>query len=213
MYKIGYIDEDKGWSNTFYQYFKEEFDIVLIDISSETTIESIISDIKKNELDAVIIDFRLDESGMVNFNGDAIAESLMKINPHFPIMMLTSYEQDAIDHVEDVNIINAKDILDGEKPEKVDVLKAKIHSNINNYYTKIRKSENRIEELNEKKNDGTIEPAEEEELVKLYMYIDEVYPDDKRIPANLIQPGAITKLDEFVSQTKEILKQLKKKKD
>ncbi len=213
MYKIGYIDEDKGWCNTFYQYFKSDFDVILFDIISETTIESIIQDIQDNELDAVIIDFRLDESGLINFNGDAIAERLLKINPHFPLMMLTAFEQDAIDHVEDVNIINAKDILDGCFPEKVEILKVKIRSNIDNYYSKIRKSEDRIEELVKKKNEKTIKLKEEEELTKLYIYMDEIYPEEKEIPANLIQPEAITKLNEFVSQTKEILEQLKKKED
>ena len=27
-YRIAYIDEDKGWINTFYQTFKNDFDIL-----------------------------------------------------------------------------------------------------------------------------------------------------------------------------------------
>lgn len=212
-YKIGYIDEDNGWKNSFHQYFKDDFDIVLFDISPETTVESLILDIHKTEIDAVIIDFRLDDSGIINFNGDKIVDKLLETNPHFPCIMLTAFEKDAIDNVEEVNIINAKDILDGESPEKVIVLKMKIQTIISNYYSKIRKSEERIEQIIKKKNDGTIEPKEEEELVKLYMFFDEIYPDEKEIPANLIQPEAITKLNEFVTKTNEILEELKKKED
>ena len=192
--------------------FKNDFEIVLFDIINTSTVEGIVQEITDSNLDSVVIDFRLDETGVVNFNGDAVAEKLLANRPHFPILMLTSFERDAIDHVEDVNIINAKDILDGDNPEKVNVLGAKIYSNIQNYYSKIEKTEKRIVELVKKKNEGLIEPKEEEELTKCYLFIDEIYPDEKEIPANLIQKEAITKLNDFVVQSKEILDQLKKEK-
>jgi len=213
MYKIGYIDEDKGWRNTFYQYFKEEFDIILFEIDNSTTVENLITRIYDENLDELIIDFRLDESGLVNFNGNAIVEKILVNNPHFPILMLTSYEQDAIDHVDNVNIINAKDILEGEKPEKVEVLKSKISSIIKNYYSKIGKSEKRIEELIEKRDNTHLQLNEEEELTRLYVYLDEINPKDKTIPVNLLQPESITRLNEFVLQTKEILEHLKNRKN
>ena len=40
--------------------------------------------------------------------------------------------------------------------------------------------------------------------------MDELAPEGKGLPANLIQTGTITKLNDFVSQTKEILEELKK---
>lgn len=209
-YKLGYIDEDRGWGNTFYQAFKNDFEINLVEINSETTIDSIIQEMLDSRLDGVVIDFRLDETGVVNFNGDKVAEKLLSNRPHFPIIMLTSFEQDAIDHVENANIINAKDILDGDNPEKVNVLSAKIFSNIQNYYSKMDRTEKRIEDLVKKQNEGLIDPKEEEELTKCYMFIDEIFPDEKEIPANLIQKEAITKLNEFVDQSKEILAHLKK---
>ena len=45
MYKIGYIDEDKGWRNTFRQYLKDDFEIVLFDITEETTVETLVDDV------------------------------------------------------------------------------------------------------------------------------------------------------------------------
>lgn len=211
-YKIGYLDEDAGWNNTFRHYFKENFDIVLFDVDEQTTLETIFEVIEKKELDALIIDFKLDETGKLNFNGDAVAKFTLERKPHFPLMMLTAYERDAVSYVEDVNIINSKDILDGESQEKVDILIHKVRSNINNYYTKISITENRIKELIEKKNRIDLSLSEEEELTKLYMFLDEIFPDEKVLPENLIQPEAITRLNEFVLRTKEILEQLKKNK-
>ena len=70
-----------------------------------------------------------------------------------------------------------------------------------------------IEELVEKRNNNDLEPKEEEELTKLFILLDELEPEGKDIPANLIKDEAITKLNQFVSQTREILDELKKAKE
>lgn len=40
--------------------------------------------------------------------------------------------------------------------------------------------------------------------------MDELEPEGKDVPTNLIHPEAITKLNEFVAGTEDILKELKK---
>ena len=40
--------------------------------------------------------------------------------------------------------------------------------------------------------------------------MDELDPESKELPANLIYPNSITKLNELVTQTKKILEELKK---
>lgn len=47
-------------------------------------------------------------------------------------------------------------------------------------------------------------------MSKLYILFDELNPDGKDLPANLINRDSITKLNEFVKETKEILEELKK---
>lgn len=205
MFKIGYIDEDKGWRNTFYQFFKNDFEIISFDINQDTKFENLIIEVENQKLDALIVDFLLDESGLVNFKGNKIVEKVLSKRPHFPILVYTSHEPDAITDMENVNIINEKD----ERPEKVEVLKSKILSLINNYNLKVVKSECRVEELTSKRNKEPLTLLEEEELSKLYIYLDEIYPDEKTIPANLLHNESITRLNEFVQQTSEILEQLK----
>jgi len=210
-YKIAYIDEDNAWINTFYQTFKDDFDIVKIQVGAGTTLEGIMKQIFDNNLDGVVTDFLLDESGIVNFNGNAIVDSIQSYKPYFPIIMLTSYEPQAISQMNDVNIINGKDILDGEHEEQLEVLKSKIKSNIDRYYSKIKNTQDRIEILVRQKNDKSIQPNEEQELAKLFILMDELEPEGKTIPANLIAVESITQLNEFITQTKSILEELKKR--
>lgn len=212
-YKLAYIDEDDGWLNTFYQTFKGDFEILRIKADSTTTLNGIVKTIFEYEVDGLVTDYLLDETGEVDFNGNKIVDAVRSYKPHFPAIMLTAHEPQAISQTEDVNIINGKDILDGENEKRLEILKVKIKSNIDRYYSLIQNTESRIEELVEKRNNNELEPFEEEELTKLFILFDELEPEGKDIPANLIKDEAITKLNEFVSQTREILDELKKAKE
>lgn len=212
-YKIAYIDEDKGWINTFYHTFKNDFEIFRMEVNQESSVESILLDIQINNLDAVVTDYLLEENAEVPFNGNKIVEALKNTRPHFPIIMLTSFPTQAIGHTDDVHIIYTKDILTIENDkdqEELDVFKNKILANISNYYKKINETNLKIEQLIEKRNSSGLDIKEEEELSKLYILFDELNPDGKDLPANLINRDSITKLNEFVKETKEILEELKK---
>jgi hypothetical protein len=212
-YSIAYIDEDKGWINTFYHTFKNDFDITRIEVNSESSIESILAKLQESNLDAIVTDYLLEENAEVPFNGNKIVEEIKRIRPHFPIVMLTSYPTQAIGHTDDVHIIYSKDILTVENDkdqEELDVFKTKIQSNISNYYRKIEDTNTRIEQLIEKRNNQGLDIPEEEELTKLYILFDELNPEGKDLPANLIHRDSISKLNEFVNETKEILEELKK---
>ena len=210
MYKIAHIDENAAAINNFYQNFKSDFEILKIKVDANSTIDLIIQESFNNKVDAIVVEYMLDEEGDVNFNGNLIFDKIRKIRPHFPIVMLTSHEPQAIDHMEDVHIIYSKDILDGESEDELEIFKTKLKSNIERYYSKFQNTEKSIEELVKKKNESGLEPSEEETLTKLFILMDELDPEGKELPANLIQSGTITKLNDFVSQTKEILEELKK---
>ncbi len=49
-YKIAYIDESPFWINTFYQTFKDEYDIMKIKVESTCSIDEILSILKDDEL-------------------------------------------------------------------------------------------------------------------------------------------------------------------
>jgi CheY-like chemotaxis protein len=213
MYKIAYIDEDKGWINTFYHTFKNDFDILRIEVSQDSSVESILTSIQSNKLDAIVTDYLLEENAEVTFNGNKIVEALKQVRPHFPIIMLTSFPTQAIGHTDDVHIIYSKDILTVENDkdqEELEVFKNKITTNIYNFYRKIDKTNTKIDQLIEKRNSNGLDIKEEEKLSKLYILLDELNPEGKDLPANLIHRDSISKLNEFVSETKEILEELKK---
>jgi len=209
-YKVAYIDESDAWLNTVYQTLKTDFKVYRIKVDAGSSVEKIVAELFQSELDAIITDYLLEEEGDVSFNGNKIVEEIRSMKPHFPIIMLTSHEPQAISHMDDVHIIYGKNILDGESEDELELFKTKIKSNISTYYSKIEDTQKRIEALVKKQNETGLEMSEEEELTKLFILMDEFEPEGKELPANLIHPNSITKLNDFVAQTREILEELKK---
>lgn len=210
-YKIAYIDESPQWINTFYLSFKDDFEVIRIKVDGETSLESLTKEIFENEVDGVITDFLLDEEGDVDFNGNEIVDHILSYKPHFPLIMLTAHQPEAIDFMDNVNIIYDKKVLDHGNEEDLKMFKKKIESNIERYFSKISKAEIRTKELVQKRNESILTPQEEEELTKLFILMDELEPEGKEIPTNLIKPEAITKLNDFVTETRAILEELRKK--
>lgn len=209
-YKLAYIDEQEASLSNFYSHFSNDYELLMIKVDANSTVESILQECFDNEVDAIVTDYKLEEEGNVSFNGDKLFDAIKTRYIHFPVIMLTSWEPDAIDHMENVHLIYNKDILDGKNSEEFSIFKSKIDSTIKNYYKKIDDTNSRINELIDKRNGSSLEIAEEEELTKLYMLYDELNPDGKDIPANLIQRESITQLNDFVNEAKEILEELKK---
>ncbi len=210
-YKIAHIDESDQAISQFYHSFKSDFDIVKIKVDSDSDVSSLIQKALEKEVDAVVVDYLLIEEGEVNFNGNVLFDEFKKVKPHIPIIMLTSHEPEAIDHMKNVHIIYSKDLMDGESNDELELLKSKIKVSISNYYKLIDDTRYRIETLIKKRNDGEgLSLLEEEELTKNFMVMDELEPEGKGVPSHLIQLSEISKLNDLVSKTNLILEELRK---
>lgn len=209
-FRLAYIDEQEASLSNFYSHFNNDYELVMIKVDENSSIESILKECFDKEVDAIVTDYKLEEEGNVSFNGDKLFNTIKAKFPHFPAIMLTSWEPEAIDHMENVHVIYNKDVMNGTSGEEFKIFKSKIVSTIKNYRKKIEDTNLRIGELVDKRNNTTLEINEEEELTKLYMLYDELYPDSKEIPTNLIQKEAITQLNDFVNEAKGILEELKK---
>lgn len=205
-YTLAYIDEEETSLSNFYSFFKNDYELILIKADENSTIDSIVKECFENQVDAIVTDYKL-EDGNVDFNGDQLFRFVKLKHPHFPFVMLTSFEPEAIDHMEDVHLIYNKEILNGKNEMQFGVLSSKIKSNIDNYYKKVVNTDKKIDELNQI-TELSIE--QEEELTKLYILYDELHPDGKEIPTNLIKKESMTQLSEFVIEAKGILEELRR---
>ena len=188
-YRIGYLDEDEGYQAKFYQAFKNEFDIKILPIENINNVYDVLRFINDEELDALVVDYRLADSGQLTFNGDSVVDLINSQKKYFPLVMLTSYAQDAIAHMEDVYIVKDKEEIESS----ANLFLKQLETAIDRYQTKIITAENKIKELSEKK---VLSIQEEEELLRLHIFMNEVDPEANQL-----------------KESKELLSILKKNKE
>ena len=205
-YRIGYLDEDEGYQAKFYQAFKNEFDIKILPIENINNVYDVLRFINDEELDALVVDYRLADSGQLTFNGDSVVDLINSQKKYFPLVMLTSYAQDAIAHMEDVYIVKNKEEIESS----ANLFLKQLETAIDRYQTKIITAENKIKELSEKK---VLSIQEEEELLRLHIFMNEVDPEANQLPASLLTSSAINNISDLVKESKELLSILKKNKE
>ena len=205
-YRIGYLDEDEGYQAKFYQAFKNEFDIKILPIENINNVYDVLRFINDEELDALVVDYRLADSGQLTFNGESVVDLINSQKKYFPLVMLTSYAQDAIAHMEDVYIVKDKEEIESS----ANLFLKQLETAIDRYQTKIITTENKIKELSEKK---VLSIQEEEELLRLHIFMNEVDPEANQLPASLLTSSAINNISDLVKESKELLSILKKNKE
>lgn len=205
-YRIGYLDEDEGYQAKFYQAFKNEFDIKILPIENINNVYDVLRFINDEELDTLVVDYRLADSGQLTFNGDSVVDLINSQKKYFPLVMLTSYAQDAIAHMEDVYIVKDKEEIESS----ANLFLKQLETAIDRYQTKIITAENKIKELSEKK---VLSIQEEEELLRLHIFMNEVDPEANQLPASLLTSSAINNISDLVKESKELLSILKKNKE
>ncbi|MBL7858201.1 MAG: hypothetical protein JNM57_10980 [Cyclobacteriaceae bacterium] len=206
-YKLAIIEEQPDWVNQFKLKLRDDFDLIVFPLTAELTKEELAVQIEAAGVDCLIADYDLQEADVVQFNGDEIVAEYKKKFPYFPAFIITSKEEeDILPLIHDNEIVRIKD----ELVEKTAILIQRIKNKIDNYYESIRAAEGLIEHLVEKRNNSPLSIPEEEQLTEQYQYLEKIDPKNKELPDNLIQPASITKLDEFVKNTKIIIEELTK---
>jgi CheY-like chemotaxis protein len=208
MYRLGFIDEDAGQRNQFHQTFKDDFEIYNIETAAGDTVERLIGEALTNHVDLLLIDYQM--SDVLGFNGDSIARKLEEMNPHFPVMILTSFEDEALDFVDDANKVYGKNIWSGDDEAELQVFKKKLKTLINSYNKRVVAAETELESLKSKKEAEGLESNEEEKYIELNIFMEEVAGKGGHLPRTLYSQETNEKLDELIDKTEQLLDRLTK---
>lgn len=204
QYKIGYLDEDEMWKAIVRNKLSKEFDVCLIDIP--ITLDGIWNFVVDKELDALIVDFQLFDSGKVSFDGKAVVQAITAHNQHFPIIVLTAFENSAFDKLDNVLIIKGKRIINdsAELPNFIKMLNALICS----YKSKLADSQQTIQVLQKK---DILTEEEEAILFNAQLFLAETCKTDTISP-NLFSIGYSRQLQGLLNATDALLNELKQPK-
>lgn len=210
MIRLGYLDENKGNRNTFYRIFKKDFEVIMLDDFAKVfTLDLLFEEIDKQGIQVLAVDYKLADSGVVQYDGDQVLEAINERKRYFPVFMMTSYVNAAIQKVNNTFLVNDKDGLNNQ--ETVELLKNQIIGSVESYHRIVKEKEERVKSLEAKQDglDGLTE-LEEHELLDLHVEMSKIDPSSNPLSPDKMQTSVIKELKNAVSLSEEILKSLSK---
>lgn len=205
MYKLGYLDDDKGNRTSFARQFEKDFDLhVVEDLNEVMTIENLMEVVEKEGLDALAIDFQLAATGDIPYNGDEVVEYFNKHKKYFPVFMVTSYVSDALNRMYDVYLVNDKGKVENDE------YRGQLIQNVNNsivaYQRRISAIQDKAMTLEEKqKTDEGLNFEEEQELLNLHLELNAIDPKANPVSAEQLQTKPLKELQELVQNSRKLL--------
>lgn len=200
MTRVVYIDEEAGWQSTVHAALSEKYEIEIPE-----KLPRDISDVWGLIRDAqvAIIDYRLNGDNIVSYTGDDVAREIHKHNKHFPIFIITSFEDNAIQECTEVQSIRGKEIF--TTPESLKKLNYMIDSAVSIYDKKKTLSEECIRMCQEKIAKGEIlTKTEEADKFDAELYLSELDLDSSA-RSNLISVGTSKELGEMLDLARSIV--------
>uniref|UniRef100_UPI004049EDAA hypothetical protein n=1 Tax=Gelidibacter sp. TaxID=2018083 RepID=UPI004049EDAA len=208
-YKVAYIDEMDSDIRSFKRSVllraNEKFEVVAI--KPKANILDTVTLIFESFVDAVVADFRLsEEDPTVHYTGSDLIMEVLEVREDFPVFILTSFEDDAVDKGFDVNIVYEKiDVQESSKFFDKVILQIKKHK------AKIEAAEIRILELIEKGKKETLTNSEEEELMELDSLVEKSLDNKSKVPLNIKISSNAERLEKLLNKADEIIEAVKKK--
>ncbi|MDX2306420.1 MAG: hypothetical protein NW226_26665 [Microscillaceae bacterium] len=210
-YTIAYIDEFDQDTKQFQRYADQDFEI--IPLLPTENIDDLIAQILESEVDAVIIDFDLTErNSNIQYKGDEVVRKILEIREDFPVFIFTSFDEQAIQQNDDVNMVYEKDVMSEPELNKKIKFKERVKKQIEHYKQKFEDRKKRLQELNEIKLTKTLTAYEEEELIELDDFIERYVSKKNKTPKKLKYREGSEQLSELIKNTEEILKAIKSQK-
>ena len=205
MYKLGYLDDDKGNRTSFASQFEKDFDLYVVeDLNEVMTFEDLMEVVEKENLDALAIDFQLAATGDIPYNGDEVVEYFNKHKKYFPVFMVTSYVSDALNRMYDVYLVNDKGKVENDE------YRGQLIQNVNNsivaYQRRISAIQDKAMTLEEKqKTDEGLSLEEEQELLNLHLELNAIDPKANPVSAEQLQTKPLKELQELVQNSRKLL--------
>lgn len=206
-YKIGYIDEDDKQVKKYRKRFRDfGIEIIGYEFQQGMSIDDLMEQVYQSEIDLLMIDYKLDESNKVQFNGEEVEKEIYNNKPLFPHIIFTNKREDAEDFVDDWKIIFSKEEIPNKKDADYDEDRTKhfiktLIKSIEQYKKRIESRKNSIAELLIKGEKEGLNSSEQDSLISLQRELGDLDKTKrKEIPEKLI---SFEKLDDLSKTRKE----------
>ena len=202
--KIGYVDENPREVARYERKLRDWFDVIGYDIEKGLTLTELLDRVYESDIDLLMVDFLMKEKGILSYNGDEVVRAFEEIRPRFPMIIFTSYNNQAFPEVDNPNIIYDKSILKDDRGYFVTVLQ----KNIKVYKDFIQKRKDVINTLLEKGEREVLSELEKNELLQSQMELKNLDKRLNEVPYQLLNAKTSEDLSELRREAEEFLEAL-----
>lgn len=212
-YKIGYIDEDVKQVKKYQRRFRNfDIEIVGYEFHKGMTLNELMHQVYESDIDLLMIDYKLNETNQVTFNGEAVESEFYDKKPLFPHIIFTNKVDQAEPHVEDwMKIFDKEEIFSEDENDKESVNRfiTKLVKSIEQYRNHVNKKKVIVSELLEKGEREGLTASEKDLLITKQ---DELAALDKseknEIPKHLLTERKLDDLSKTKKEAEEFLQSL-----
>ena len=199
MIKVVYIDEEAGWQSIVHRALSDKYDVYIPEVLPQN-VSNIWDEVRDSQI--AVIDYRLNESDL-SYTGDDVVREIHKHNKYFPAIIITSYEDNAIQECTATQTIRGKEMFN--VTEDLQKLCHMIDSAVAIYDRKKRECEDTICALQEKIAVGkTLSEKEEADRYDAEQYLSEL-DLDSAAKGILINTKTLKGIDEMLSLARTIV--------
>jgi hypothetical protein len=215
-FKVAYIDEVEEDIREFQRFADDFFEIIpILPVGGLDDLHELILE---NHVDAVVVDHNLieyDTTHTINYEGNDVINKILETQNDFPVFVLTSYDEEAIDKNEDAKIVFEKKIMfaSKEQPEAFEAgikFKKLINIQIEKYRSRITDWDNKLLALIEKSKKEKLDAFEEAEAIRLDSLIEKALDKKAQIPDVLREQIKSDELSELLKKVDDLTKKLEK---
>lgn len=200
--RLIYWDEEPSWQSQVHAALNEYFELIIPE-ELPLDLQSLWSTVLEYGAQAILVDYRLNGSGIVSYTGDEVIREIHRHNKHLPAFIITSFEENAIVECREAQIIRGKELI--TKADETSKLVNIITSGVNRYETQKNSAEGVLIRLEDKLSKG-ISLSDSDELNKFEaeMYLAEL-DMDSGARNQMITIGSERNLIEMLALAREIV--------
>ncbi|MDF4204354.1 hypothetical protein PXD56_15375 [Maribacter sp. SA7] len=212
-YRIGYIDEDVKQVKKYQRRFRNYgIEIIGYEFHKGMTLDELMHQVYESDIDLLMIDYKLNETNQVTFNGEVVESEFYDKKPLFPHIIFTNKVEQAEPHVEDWKIIFDKDDIfseDDEDEKKIQHFITTLFKSIEQYKNHVNKKKVIVSELLEKGEKEGLTASEKDLLVSKQEELLALDKSEKNeIPKHLLTEKTLYDLSKTKKDAEDFLQSL-----
>ena len=200
--RLIYWDEEPSWQSQVHAALNEYFELIIPE-ELPLDLQSLWNTVLEYGAQAILVDYRLNGSGIVSYTGDEVIREIHRHNKHLPAFIITSFEENAIVECREAQIIRGKELI--TKVDETSKLVNIITSGVNRYEIQKNSAEGVLIRLEDKLSKGvSLSDSDELNKFEAEMYLAEL-DMDSGARNQMITIGFERNLIEMLALAREIV--------